>query len=231
MPDDGQKSATVERLLEAAEAEFAERGYAEARLEDIAAAVGVRRASLLYHFATKMDLYERVLERAFNDLRSLLVAAIGRPAASYAERLDDVVARSVDIFTRRPLFSRLLLRDAIDHHPQAAERTRIYVLPLLEIGEAFLHGGRAAGEFRDDVEPRQLLLFFTGAIIFHASTSEGARDVLWGQGRASGRGLRAYRDGVRAMVRQLAVVARPATPPRKAPKASVSSRLAPRRSP
>ena len=60
MSDDPPRNATVERLLEAGEAEFAARGYADARLEDIAAAVGVRRASLLYHFATKQELYDRV---------------------------------------------------------------------------------------------------------------------------------------------------------------------------
>src|SRR5438045_8747061 len=92
MADETPRSATVERLLEAAEAEFAARGFAEARLEDIAAAVGMRRAALLYHFESKQVLYERVLERAFSDLRSLMVAAIGRPAASSAERLGDSVA-------------------------------------------------------------------------------------------------------------------------------------------
>ena len=199
------RTATVERLLEAAEAEFALRGFAEARLEDIAAAAGVRRASLLYHFETKQVLYERVLERAFADVRALIVAAIGRTAASYAERLDDVVGRSVDVFTRRPLFSRLIMRDALDNAAQSAERAKMHVLPLLELGDAFMRGGQAEGEFRDDVEPRTLLLFFTGAIIFHASMSDGQRDVLWGPGHASGRGLRAYRETVRAMVRRIVV--------------------------
>jgi AcrR family transcriptional regulator len=212
MAEETPRSATVERLLEAAEAEFAARGFAQARLEDIAAAVGVRRASLLYHFESKQVLYERVLERAFVDLRSLMVAAIGRPAASYVERLDDVVARSVDVFTRRPLLARLMLRDTIDDHPQSVERGRAYVLPLLELGDAFFRGGQSAGEFREDVEPRTVLLFFTGSIIFHAATSDAQRDVLWGAGRASGRGLRAYREHIVSMVRNLVVV--PAKPRR-----------------
>ena len=205
MADETPRNATVERLLEAAEAEFAARGFAEARLEDIAAAVGMRRASLLYHFESKQVLYERVLERAFTDLRSLMVAAIGRPAASYAERLDDVVGRSVDVFTRRPLLARLMLRDTIDDHPQSVERGRAYVLPLLELGDAFFRGGQSAGEFRHDAEPRTVLLFFTGSIIFHAATSDAQRDVLWGAGRASGRGLRAYREQIVSMVRALVV--------------------------
>jgi AcrR family transcriptional regulator len=198
---------TVDRLLEAAEAEFATRGFGDARLEDIAAAAGVRRATLLYHFATKQALYERVLDRAFADLRGLVVAALGRPAATYVERLDDVVGRLVDVFARRPLFARLIMRDAIDGHAQAAERAKAYVGPLLELGDAFVRGGQAAGEFRQDADPRTTLLFFTGAVIFHASTNEAQREVLWGAGRASGRGLRAYRDSVRALVRRMLEVA------------------------
>jgi len=201
-----KSGATVERLLEAAEAEFAARGFSEARLEDIAARVGVRRASLLYHFESKQVLYERVLEHAFSEFRSLVVHALGRPAASYAERLDDVAGISVDVFTRRPLFARLILRDALDAQEQACERARKYVAPLLELGEAFVRAGAAAGEFRLDVEARHVLLFFTGAIIFHASIADAQRDVLWGPGRATGRGMRAYRDEIVASVRRLVLV-------------------------
>lgn len=204
MHEEAPKSgATVDRLLSAAEEEFATRGFAEARLEDIAARVGMRRASLLYHFESKQVLYLRVLERAFGEFRSLVVQTLGRPAATYVERLDDVAGISVDVFTRRPFFARLVLRDALDGHEQACERARAYVQPLIELGEAFVRAGVAAGEFRADVEPRTMLLFFTGAIIFHASISDAQRDVLWGAGRASGKGLRAYRDEVRAMVRRL----------------------------
>ena len=202
-PKSGQ---TVDRLLGAAEEEFAARGFAEARLEDIAARVGVRRASLLYHFASKQVLYERVLERAFSELRSLVVQTLGRPAATYAERLDDVTVITVDVFTRRPLFARLCLRDALDGQEQACERARLYVQPLLELGEAFVRAGIVAGEFRTDVDARAVFLFFTGAVMFHASVSDAQRDVLWGPGRASGRGLRGYRDEVRGLVRRLVLL-------------------------
>ncbi|GAC1555189.1 MAG: hypothetical protein NVS3B10_16240 [Polyangiales bacterium] len=205
--------ATVERLLEAAEAEFAQRGFAQARLEDIAAAVGVRRASLLYHFESKHVLYEKVLERAFADFRALVVAALGRPATTYAERLDDVAGLSVDVFTRRPFFSRLILRDALDCHDEAVERAKASVQPLLELGDAIVRGGQAAGELGADLEPRSFLLFFTGAIIFHASIGDAQRDVLWGPSPTGGRGLQRYRDEVRAMVRRLALVT-PALPER-----------------
>jgi len=217
-----EEPSTVERLLDAAEAEFAARGFAEARLEDIASEVGVRRASLLYHFATKQELYDRVLERAFSELGAMVITTLGRASASYAERLDEVVGRAIDNFTRRPLFARLLLRDALDHEAIAAERARKCVLPLLELSDAFVLAGQGAGEFRKDVEPRPMVMMLVGAIIFHAASCDAHRDVLWGPGRATGRALRAYRDEVRAMVRRLVFADPVSARPRVRPSKSLS---------
>jgi AcrR family transcriptional regulator len=208
MFDETPRADTVERLLEAAEAEFATRGFAEARLEDIAAAAGVRRASLLFHFETKQALYDRVLERAFEAIGAIIYATLSQRSATYAERLDEAVSRSVDELTRRPLFARLLLRDGLDQEGLAAERARRFFGPLLEAADAFVRAGQAASEFLEDVEPRAAIMLLVGAVVFHAASCDALRDVLWGPARASGRGLRAYRDQQRAMVRRLLVVPR-----------------------
>ncbi|MFI5299189.1 MAG: TetR/AcrR family transcriptional regulator [Polyangiales bacterium] len=200
---------TVDRLLEAAEIEFAVAGFEAARLEDIAAAVGVRRASLLYHFESKQALYDRVLERAFSDLQNTLLGAIGLPTTSYADRLDELVNRAVDTFHERPSFAQLLLRDGIDNRAEratlAAEHARRYVAPLLSIGEAFFRSGQETGEFRKGLEPRDVLMFFASAVMFHAASCDAQREVFWGESRGRGRGLAAYRSSMRAMVRAMAL--------------------------
>jgi AcrR family transcriptional regulator len=210
-------------------AEFAIAGYEAARLEDIAAAVGVRRASLLYHFDSKQALYDRVLERAFSDLQRTLVGALGLPARSHADRLDELITRAVDTFHERPSFAQLLLRDAIDNREGravlAVEHARRYVAPLLAIGESFFRSGQSAGEFRDGLEPRDVLMFFASAVMFHAAACEQQREVFWGESRVRGRGLAAYRSSMRAMVRAMVVV----TP--KAASVASSKPASPRRSP
>jgi TetR/AcrR family transcriptional regulator len=175
----------VERLLDAAEAEFAAHGFASARLEDIAAAGGMRRASLLYHFPSKQALYDRVLERAFSALRARIVVALERPTVSWEERLLEAVRRSVDDLFDRPNFARLLLRDMLDGAEVAAERARLHVRPLLAIGEAFLEAGRSAGAFRHDADPRGLLHVFLGAVLLQAAQPELVRRELWGDLEAS----------------------------------------------
>lgn len=58
------------RVLDAAEALFAKRGYAAVRLQDIADAVQIRHASLYYHMpGGKEQLFIEVMERHFLRLR------------------------------------------------------------------------------------------------------------------------------------------------------------------
>src|SRR6185369_14555764 len=56
--------ATRERLLDAAEREFATQGFAGARLRGIAGAAGVQPALIHHYFADKDGLYRAVLDRA-----------------------------------------------------------------------------------------------------------------------------------------------------------------------
>jgi AcrR family transcriptional regulator len=215
-------SDTVDRLLEAAEIEFAVAGFEAARLEDIAAVVGVRRASLLYHFESKQALYDRVIERAFSDLQRTLLGAIGLPTTSFGERLDALVDRAVDTFHGRPSFAQLLLRDGIDNRAEravlAAEHARRYVAPLLATGDAFFRAGQEAGEFRAGIDPRDALMFFASAVMFHAASCDAQREVFWGESRGRGRGLAQYRASMRQMVRAMVVAT-----PSKASKSSKSS--------
>jgi AcrR family transcriptional regulator len=72
-------SATQESILDAAEQVFASYGYEGAAMREIAKRAGVNQALLHYHFETKDNLYERVVERrssAINNYRIELLDAL-----------------------------------------------------------------------------------------------------------------------------------------------------------
>ena len=59
--------ATRNKILDAAEEEFAQNGLLGARTEAIAARTGVTKTMIFYYFKSKEALYEAVLERTFGD--------------------------------------------------------------------------------------------------------------------------------------------------------------------
>ncbi len=71
-----EAQATRETLLDAAMITFLRKGYAEARVEDIAGAAGVTRGAFYHHFEGKEEAYRS------------LVAERCRPALALASRLD-----------------------------------------------------------------------------------------------------------------------------------------------
>lgn len=64
---DVQKTGTRERILDAAENLFAQRGYDATPLEDIAAIVQVRAPAIFRHFENKWALYQAVIDRRLSD--------------------------------------------------------------------------------------------------------------------------------------------------------------------
>jgi TetR/AcrR family transcriptional regulator len=98
-------------VLDASEALFAERGFEATRLEDIAARVGIRRASLVYYYPDKRRLYDAMVARLLGDLHARLEAALATEEP-LATRIEAAVSAWVEFVGRRPTLARILLREA-----------------------------------------------------------------------------------------------------------------------
>jgi TetR/AcrR family transcriptional regulator len=79
-PSKPARPGTAARILDAAEAHFAQHGYDATSLADIADDVRIRAPSLYRHFASKRDLYVAVLERLLAPYFELLGRLLGVPA-------------------------------------------------------------------------------------------------------------------------------------------------------
>lgn len=93
------------RILDAAEAVFAERGYAGATTAAIAQQAGLPKANLHYYFGTKEALYRAVLD----DILALWLAGADgiRPEAEPAEALRAYIREKMHWSRTRPNASRL----------------------------------------------------------------------------------------------------------------------------
>ena len=74
-PTKGERTAA--RILDAAEAVFAERGFEAASLREIARRAEIRQPGLYNHFASKRDLYAAVLERALSPMAEAMRERLG----------------------------------------------------------------------------------------------------------------------------------------------------------
>jgi TetR/AcrR family transcriptional regulator len=120
-----EPSAKAERtraaILAAAEEQFARHGFVATRLEDVAAAVHLKRAALFYHFRDKQSLYDAVVANAFGSLAARLEDAFSAPDP-IPVRIERAVEAWVDTVVARPTLARLILRhaaEADEHGTQA----------------------------------------------------------------------------------------------------------------
>lgn len=175
-PADAAAMATPERLLDAAEQAFAQ-GYGAARLEDIAAAAGIRRPSLLYHYPSKDSLYAAVVHRTFARLGATLMEAMAR-RLSFAERLDGVVDSYARFLADNPAHAQILVRELIDAQGPGRAILLEEVVPLLDVLERFVRvEGR--GLLRPELPVRAAILQVAGAIVLRCAAG-ALQQPLWG---------------------------------------------------
>ncbi|MBQ1081975.1 TetR/AcrR family transcriptional regulator [Nocardiopsis sp. B62] len=110
------------RLLAAAARVFAEHGYAESRLEDVARAAGFTKGAVYSNFGGKQDLFAAVLsDRSEHEFTT--AAALERSAA--AEEALVGIARRVTEDTQRGRLGLEFAAHATRHGPTAVAVTRM----------------------------------------------------------------------------------------------------------
>ncbi|MCM8745036.1 TetR/AcrR family transcriptional regulator [Thermomicrobium sp. CFH 73360] len=142
-------SAARERVQAAAERLFAERGYKAVTLRDIAQELGIRQASLYYHFpGGKEELYVTVTERGLQAHREGLEQAITAAGASLEEGLRAVL---LWLAGHAPVdLARMLLADFPAISEEHRKRLTDLALDcLVRPIESMLQAARQRGEGRD----------------------------------------------------------------------------------
>jgi AcrR family transcriptional regulator len=127
------KKPTAERILDAAEDLFAEKGYSATSLGEVADRVGIRSPSLYNHFRNKEALYSAVLER--------LLEAFGAPLAKLQdspitrERIYQWLETIVRMHHQRPNLARLMQHAALSGGPQTNELIERLFRPMFDRSE------------------------------------------------------------------------------------------------
>lgn len=165
-------AARPDEIADAAVAEFAARGYAAARLTDIAARAGVSKAALYNYYPTKADLFRAVLLRRASPAASALeaAAAIDVPFATVIDLLLTRLAAALGAPELRRL-ARMVVAES-GNFPELARGWHFAVVaPALSTVAGLIARAQVKGEARGG-DPRLMAMSLVGPMLMGAIWTE-----------------------------------------------------------
>ncbi|MFF5521850.1 TetR family transcriptional regulator [Streptomyces coeruleorubidus] len=150
MPEAKDVEQTRERMLRWALELFTERGYEGASIQMIASGVGLSKAAVSYHFRTKEDILNAVVEPAFSDLETLF-EKVGTGPVKPARRRE-AISEYVRLLVKHRQLLAFLAKEGDRENPEPVMRQWRSVAENLEQ----LFGGD-----REDLSER---LYFAAAV-------------------------------------------------------------------
>lgn len=160
----------VEReILREATRLFAQKGVEATSLQEVADAVGVKKQSLLYHYAKKDVLHRAVLEALlsrWNETLPLLLRAAARE-----DRFDAILDETIFFFADEPDRARLLLREALDRPAEMRALLTEFVSPWLAVLSQNIKKAQEHGVIRADVDPESYVVMVIHLVLGNVATA------------------------------------------------------------
>jgi AcrR family transcriptional regulator len=158
---------TRTEILDVATKEFADQGFAGARVDQIAAQTRTTKRMIYYYFESKEQLFAAVLERAYAGIRQA-------EQQIDVEHLDPVSAirrlaeLTFDHHESNPDFIRLVSIENIhraEHLASAGDLAQLNS-PIIELITRILERGRASKAFARDIDPVDLHMMISAFCVF-----------------------------------------------------------------
>ena len=167
--------ASPDRILAAAALEFAERGFAGARVDRIARRARVNKAMLYYHFRSKQGLYRALLRRTFT-MAAERMQAIAAGGGSPAEKVDRVIAGLAALIHEQDFLPAIMLREVAEGGAHLDRETLEALVGIPRAVGAIVLDGVAQGAFRP-IHPMFAYLSMLAPIIMYLAAAPIRKEV------------------------------------------------------
>ncbi len=169
-PRSNDPSRTMEDIVNVAMREFAEKGLAGARIDDIAEAMRTSKRMIYYYFGSKEGLYVAVLEEAYRRMRSI-ESGLHLEDLPPEEALRRLVGFTVDYQLAHPDFIRLVMTENIHRGEYLARSRSIRDLNVPAIAglRSVYERGVAEGVFRPGLDPIDLHMSISALSVFNVA--------------------------------------------------------------
>jgi TetR/AcrR family transcriptional regulator len=167
---------TPDRILAVAVREFASKGYAGARVEQIAKRAGVNKQLLYYYFGGKKPLYEAAVREAARRSSESWADLADLP---YTDRMAALALRQTE---NAPLavFARIMLWESLQQPAGSAQGDRTTANPW-SYGRAEVKAAQSRGDLQPHLDT-ELLTLLLAAVLQLPSMSAQAVRALTGMG-------------------------------------------------
>jgi len=157
-------------ILAVATREFSDRGYAGARINEIADKTSTTKRMIYYYFGGKEQLYIAVLEQAYERIREA-EAKLGLDAMDPESAMRRLTEFTFDYDHAHPDFVRLVAVENIHHARHLAKSTRIRAIngSIVATIDRILRRGRRSGAFRARVSAVDVHMLMSALCFFHVS--------------------------------------------------------------
>jgi AcrR family transcriptional regulator len=161
---------TKRDIITVATAEFANKGLAGARIDEIAARTRTSKRMIYYYFGSKEGLYISVLEESYRNIRNI-ERDLDVDHLSPEDALRELVGFSFDRHQQNPDFVRLVSNENLHHGKYVSQSTSIPTLnmPAIDTIRRIVERGKREGVFRDDVDPTDLHMSISALCFYNVS--------------------------------------------------------------
>lgn len=155
-------------ILDAAAVVFAQHGFHDAKMEEIAAQAGVGKGTLYEYFSSKQQLFQELIVNGVEKFIDQINTEIAKcPGA--VNKLKKIAL----LHCHHVINSRDLTRVTMDGHGQLSSDFRRWICEIqakkTQVIKQIIEEGIASGEFRPDLDSQAASMAFSGAMasIFH----------------------------------------------------------------
>jgi AcrR family transcriptional regulator len=167
---------TEEKIIEAAEKVFIEKGLAGARMQEIADEAGINKALLHYYYRSKDKLFEMVFKLAFKAMApNLMKAFIG--SENLFVKIERFIHTYLGIIEKNPHLPGFILNE-LSINPQRLEAT----LSLMNLDFQPIYEGIEAEVEKKTIraiEPKELIINILALCIFPIIAKPMAKGILY----------------------------------------------------
>lgn len=164
---------TKRKIFETSMGLFAKKGYEATSIEEITSVVGVAKGTLYYHFSSKDEIFNFLVEEGMNLLKNSILIKTSN-VDNVVDKLKAIILIQIKVMLKYEDFITILLSQIWGHEPRNIA-CKNYVFDYINIIEGIIKDGLDNGELKN-VDPQVLASsifgFTCSSLLYKIKTQE-----------------------------------------------------------